>query len=138
MFFNYLAEEDDRAGFRAAVRLTREIFSAAPLEPYRGAEIAPGPDVTTDDEIDAWVAETAETAYHPCGTCRMGADDMAVTAADGRVHGLEGVRVVDASLMPSATNGNLNAPTIMMAEKISDAVLGREPLPPSVAAYDAG
>jgi len=138
MFFNYLAEEEDRAGFRAAVRLTRAIFATDPLAPYRGEEIAPGPDVTGDDEIDAWVAETAETAYHPCGTCRMGADAMAVAAPDGRVHGLEGLRVVDASLMPTATNGNLNAPTIMMAEKISDAVLGREPLPPSVAAYDAG
>jgi choline dehydrogenase len=134
MFFNYLAEEEDRAGFRAAVRLTRAIFATDPLAPYRGEEIAPGPDVTGDDEIDAWVAETAETAYHPCGTCRMGADAMAVAAPDGRVHGLEGLRVVDASLMPTATNGNLNAPTIMMAEKISDAVLGREPLPPSVAA----
>ena len=138
LVFNYLEHADDRAGFRAAVRLTREIFAAAPLDPYRGPEIAPGADVQGDDEIDDWVARTAETAYHPCGTCRMGDDPLGVVGPDGRVRGLDGIRVVDASIMPSVTNGNLNAPTIMIAEKLADAILGLVPLPPSKAPFDAG
>ncbi len=136
MLFNYLTEEEDRAGFRACVRLTRDIFAAEPLDPYRGREIAPGPDVRTDDEIDDWVARTAETALHPSGTCRMGTDGMAVVDNEGRVRGLQSLRVVDASIMPTVTNGNLNAPTIMIGEKISDAILGRDALPISNAPFE--
>jgi choline dehydrogenase len=138
LFFNYLDHADDRAGFRAAVRLTRDIFAQAPLDPYRGGEIAPGEAVQSDDEIDDWVARTAETAYHPCGTCRMGTDAQAVVAPDGKVHGVGGLRVVDSSIMPSVTNGNLNAPTIMIGEKLADAILGNDPLAPSNAPFDAG
>ena len=136
--FNYLEHPDDRAGFRAAVRLTREIFAQTPLDPLRSGEIAPGDTVQSDDEIDAWVARTAETAYHPCGTCRMGDDALSVVAPDGKVHGVSGLRVVDASIMPSVTNGNLNAPTIMIGEKLADAILGKDPLAPSNAPFDAG
>ena len=131
MFFNYLDHEDDRLTFRLGVRLTREILAQPALDPFRGAEIAPGPGVNTDDEIDTWVADNAATGYHPCGSCRMGADEMAVVDAQTRVHGVEGLRVVDSSLMPFITNGNLNAPTIMIGEKAADLILGREPLAPS-------
>ncbi|MBU3738459.1 MAG: choline dehydrogenase, partial [Rhodoferax sp.] len=123
--FNYLATEQDRKEMRAAVRLTREIFAQAAFDPFRGIELSPGPDVQSDGEIDAHIAAQAETAYHPCGTCRMGYDEMAVTDGDGRVHGVDGLRVVDASIMPNIVSGNLNAPTIMMAEKLSDAIRGR-------------
>lgn len=129
--FNYLSEEEDKRAFRSAVRLTREIFSQPAFDSYRGEEIAPGPDVVTDDQIDAWIADNAETAYHPAGTCRMGTDDTAVVDSECRVHGIESLRVVDSSIMPTLTNGNINAPTIMIAEKASDHVLGREPLKPA-------
>ncbi|MDA0998065.1 MAG: choline dehydrogenase [Proteobacteria bacterium] len=136
LLFNYLTDADDRAGFRAAVRLTRAIFAQPPFDPYRGAEIAPGPDIRSDSDVDDWVAATAETAYHPCGTCKMGSDPMSVVNPEGRVHGIIGLRVVDASVMPTVTNGNLNAPTIMIGEKISDAILGLDPLPLSNAPFD--
>ncbi|MBA1146313.1 choline dehydrogenase [Ectothiorhodospiraceae bacterium WFHF3C12] len=129
ILFNYMATERDRREMRDAVKLTREILQQAPLAPYRGRELEPGPDVTSDDAIDAWVRKMGESAYHPSCTCRMGDDDGAVVDGQGRVHGLEGLRVVDASIMPRITTGNLNAPTIMMAEKIADVVRGREPLP---------
>lgn len=131
LFFNYLSAEEDRAGFRACVRLTREIFAQQPLDPYRGREIAPGPDVDSDDEIDHWVAETAETALHPSCACKMGTDPMAVVDPETRVHGVEALRVVDSSIFPTVTNGNLNAPTIMVGEKAADLILGKTPLPPS-------
>ncbi|WP_404379583.1 choline dehydrogenase [Caenispirillum salinarum] len=131
MVFNYLDNEDDKQGFRAGLRFTREIFEQPAFAPYRGAEVSPGPDVVRDDEIDDWVAETAETAYHPAGSCRMGTDPDAVVDPDGRVHGMESLRVIDSSIMPTVTNGNLNAPTIMLAEKLADRVLGCDPLPPS-------
>ena len=131
MFFNYLDHEEDRLAFRNGMRLTREIFAQPAFDPYRGAELAPGTEVQTDDEIDAWVADHAETGYHPCGSCRMGTDDMAVVDPQTRVHGLEGLRVVDSSLMPFITNGNLNAPTIMIGEKAADLILDKVPLPPS-------
>ena len=130
LLFNYLAEEDDRAGFRACVRLTREVFAQQPLDPYRGREIAPGADVQTDDEIDHWVAENAETAYHPAGACAMGVDAMAVVDPETRVRGIERLRVVDSSIFPTVTNGNLNAPTIMLAEKAADHLPGRTLLAP--------
>ncbi len=130
MFFNYLDEEADRQAYRDGVRLTREIFAQPAFDPYRGDEAAPGPDVVTDDEIDEWIANSAETAYHPAGTCRMGRDAMAVVDPECRVHGIEGLRVVDSSIMPTLTNGNINAPTIMIGEKAADHVRGRDPLGP--------
>jgi len=133
MRFNYLAEEEDRATFRRAVRLTREIFAQPALDPYRDEEILPGPAVQSDAEIDAWVAGHAETAYHPSCTCPMGTGPDAVVDAELRVHGIDGLRVVDSSVMPEITNGNLNAPTIMIAEKASDLILGRPPLTASQA-----
>lgn len=131
LFFNYFAEEEDKEGFRACVRLTREIFAQAPMDPFRGREISPGPDVQSDDEIDHWVAETAETALHPSCACKMGTDAMAVVDPEARVHGIEGLRVVDSSIFPTITNGNLNAPTIMVGEKAADLILGRDPLAPT-------
>lgn len=138
LFFNYLAEEEDRRVFRDGIRLTREIFAQPALEPYRGKELLPGADVQTDDELDAYTAQHAETAYHPCGTCKMGTDPMAVVDPQTRVHGIQGLRVIDSSIMPFITNGNLNAPTIMIGEKGADHLLGKGMLPASNApAYSA-
>ncbi|MBT6826727.1 MAG: choline dehydrogenase, partial [Rhodospirillales bacterium] len=131
MFFNYLNHPDDRRVFRDGIRLTREIFAQAAFDPYRGPEIAPGKDVVTDDEMDHWVADNAETGYHPCGTCKMGTDPMAVVDPETRVHGIQNLRVADSSLMPFITNGNLNSPTIMMGEKAADHILGNNMLAPS-------
>ncbi|MCB2102810.1 MAG: choline dehydrogenase [Rhodobacterales bacterium] len=133
ILFNYMSHPDDWADMRACVRLTREIFGQDAFAPFRGDEIAPGPDVTSDDAIDAFVRRTVQSAYHPSCTCPMGPDPAAgaVVDAAGRVHGLTGLRVVDSSVMPSITTGNLNAPTIMVAEKMADAIMGRPPLPRS-------
>jgi choline dehydrogenase len=120
------------------VRLTREIFEQPAFARYRGRELAPGTDVTSDAAIDAFIRAKADSAYHPCGTCRMGKDHNAVVDPECRVRGLEALRVVDASIMPSMVSGNLNAPTIMMAEKAADLILGRQPPPPSNApVYEA-
>lgn len=135
ILFNYMGTEQDRKEMRAGVRLTREIFAQAAMEDFKGEEISPGAQVQTDDEIDEHIRNHAETAYHPSGTCRMGTDAMAVTDPQGRVHGVDGLRVVDASLMPLIVSGNLNAPTIMMAEKIADLVRGRTPLTPVVTPF---
>ena len=136
--FNYMSDPDDWIEMRACVRLTREIFAQPAFDPYRGEELAPGAAVQSDDEIDAFVRETVESAYHPCGTCKMGTDAMAVVDPQNRVHGMEGLRVVDSSIMPAITTGNLNAPTVMIAEKAADAIRGRNPLPRSDApAYAA-
>ncbi len=134
--FNYLEHADDRAGFRACVRLTREIIGQDAFAPYRGPEIQPGEAITSDTDIDAWVRANAESAYHPTGTCKMGADDdpLAVLDPACRVRGIDGLRVVDSSIFPAITNGNLNAPSIMVAEKGADAIRGRAPLAPSNAA----
>jgi choline dehydrogenase len=131
MRFDYLSDEEDRTTFRSAVRLTREIFAQAAFDPWRGEEVLPGPGVSTDDELDAWVADHAETAYHPSCTCPMGTGPDAVVDARLNVHGIDRLRVVDSSVMPVITNGNLNAPTIMIGEKASDMILGKSPLPPS-------
>ncbi len=131
ILFNYMSTEQDRKEMRAAVRLTREIFQQAAFDAFRGVELSPGIQVQSDDEIDAHIRANAETAYHPSGTCRMGTDEMSVTDGQGRVHGVERLRVVDASIMPQVVSGNLNAPTIMMAEKLSDAIRGRAPMPPT-------
>ncbi|WP_444921729.1 choline dehydrogenase [Microbulbifer sp. CnH-101-G] len=133
MVFNYLDHEEDKQAFRSGLHFTREIFAQAGMDPYRGREISPGPDVQSDDEIDHWLAETAETAYHPAGSCRMGTDEMAVVDPECRVHGIENLRVVDSSIMPTLTNGNLNAPTIMIGEKAADHILGKSLLKPSTA-----
>jgi len=133
LVFNYLGEPEDRQTFCRALGLTREILAQPALDPYRGRELSPGPDVATPDEILAWVAETAVSAYHPSGTCRMGIDEMAVVDPECRVHGIEALRVVDSSVMPTLTNGNINAPTIMIAEKAADHVAGRTLLDPSAA-----
>ncbi|MVW74520.1 choline dehydrogenase [Pseudomonas xionganensis] len=129
--FNYLQHEDDREGFRACVRLTREIIAQPAMDPYRGEEIQPGRGVQSDEEIDRFVRQAVESAYHPCGSCRMGEDELAVVDSQTRVHGLEGLRVVDSSIFPSIPNGNLNAPTIMLAEHAADLIRGREALPAS-------
>ncbi len=133
IMFNYMSCSDDWIEMRACVRLTREIFAQAAFAPYRGGEIQPGADVTSDEAIDAFVRRHVESAYHPCGTCRMGdpADPLAVIDPSTRAIGLDGLHVVDSSIMPSITTGNLNAPTIMLAEKAADHILGRPPLPPS-------
>jgi len=137
ILFNYLGHPDDLAEFRAGTRLTREIFAQKAFDPYRGREIQPGKDVQTDEEIDAFVRAKVESAYHPSCSCKMGrsSDPMAVVDPEGRVYGVEGLRVIDSSVMPSITTGNLNAPTIMLAEKMADHVLGHAPLPPSAAPY---
>lgn len=133
--FNYMSTEQDRKEMRAAIRLTREIFSQPAFDPFRGEELSPGPSVQTDAEIDAHIRANAETAYHPSCSCRMGEDGFAVTDGVGRVHGVDGLRVVDASIMPDVVSGNLNAPTIMMAEKLADAIRGRTALARSTAPF---
>ena len=135
--FNYMSHPDDWAEMRACVRLTREIFAQSPFDAYRGAELQPGSHVTEDADIDAFIRDKVETAYHPSCSCKMGrADDpMAVVDPATRVIGVDGLRVVDASIMPSITTGNLNAPTLMIAEKAADQILGRPPLAPSNADY---
>ena len=133
ILFNYMQREGDRQEMRAAVRLTREIFAQKAFDPYRGEELAPGPAVQSDAEIDAFVRAKGESAYHPSCTCKMGTDSMAVVDAETRVHGIEGLRVVDASIMPSIVSGNLNAPTIMIAEKAADLIRGKAPPPLSEA-----
>ena len=128
--FNYMSHEDDWADFRHCVRLTREIFGQNAFAPFSGAEIQPGANVQSDDEIDNFLREHVESAFHPCGTCKMGAvdDPMAVVDPECRVIGVEGLRVADSSIFPRITNGNLNGPSIMTGEKASDHILGRTPL----------
>ncbi|MCY1417166.1 Oxygen-dependent choline dehydrogenase [compost metagenome] len=131
ILFNYLQREEDREGFRRCVRLTREIIGQPAMDRFRESEIAPGPNVNTDEEIDAFVRDNLESTYHPCGSCRMGEDDMAVVDSELRVRGLQGLRVIDSSVFPTEPNGNLNAPTIMLAERAADLVRGRKMLPPA-------
>jgi choline dehydrogenase len=128
--FNYMSQEKDWEEFRNCIRLTREIFAQDAFKPYVKNEIQPGANVQTDDELDAFIREHAESAYHPCGTCKMGrADDPnAVVDPQGRVIGVEGLRVADSSIFPRIPNGNLNAPSIMVGEKMSDHILGLDPL----------
>jgi choline dehydrogenase len=137
ILFNYMSHADDWRDMRACVRLTREIFAQPAFAPYRGREIQPGADTTTDEAIDDFIRDKVESAYHPCGTCRMGSPDdpASVVTPDTRVIGIEALRIVDASIMPRITNGNLNAPTIMLAEKAADMILGRPPLAPSHAPF---
>ncbi|MBB1352062.1 MULTISPECIES: choline dehydrogenase [unclassified Pseudoalteromonas] len=128
ILFNYLEHQDDIEGFRACVRLTRDIIEQSAFDEYRDEEIQPGKHIQTDEEIDAFVRQAVESAYHPSCSCKMGEDDMAVVNSNTQVHGIEGLRVVDSSIFPTVPNGNLNAPTIMVAEKAADIILGKEPL----------
>ena len=123
--FNYMSHPDDWLEFRACMRLTREIFAQTPFAPYRGMELAPGAEAQDDADLDSFLKRKVESAYHPCGTCRMGTDDDAVTDPNGRVRGVDGLRVVDSSLMPQATAGDLNAPTLVLAERMADLIRGR-------------
>jgi choline dehydrogenase len=129
---NYLASEEDRRALREGAKMVRAVAAQSALKPIRGDELFPGPEVQSDVDIDAWIRRTAETIYHPVGTCRMGVmgDGMAVVDDTLKVFGLEGLRVVDASVMPTLVGGNTNAPTIMVAEKASDLILGKERLAP--------
>ena len=134
---NYLSQEEDFIQLRAGIRHIREIHAQPAFDPFRGPERRPGPIVESDDDLDEFIRETANTVYHLCGTCRMGNDAGAVTDEQGRVHGLEGLRVVDASLIPQITSCNTNAPTIMIAEKIADAIRGKPALSaPGVGFYE--
>ena len=132
ILFNYLEAQQDREDWRACIHLTREIFDQPAMEPFRGAEIQPGRSVTSNSELDDWVRQNVESAYHPSCTCRMGAIDDATAVLDSacRVKGVESLRVVDSSVFPEITNGNLNAPTIMLAERVADMILGGSLLPP--------
>ncbi len=121
--FNFLSTEHDRSGVLAAIRKGRELMATSPMKEVTGEEIAPGVHLQKDDELLDWVAKNAETTYHPIGTCRMGADPLAVVDSELRVHGLKGLRVADASIMPTLTSGNTNAPTIMIGEKCAEMVL---------------
>ncbi|MGB6119825.1 MAG: choline dehydrogenase [Mesorhizobium sp.] len=133
ILFNYMSHPDDWADFRHSIRLTREIFGQAAFDIYRGREISPGSQVQTDEELDDFIRTHAESAYHPCGTCRMGRADDAMSVVDPelKVIGVDSLRVADSSIFPRITNGNLNAPSIMTGEKASDHILGRTPLAPS-------
>ncbi len=131
--FNYMSKDEDWQDFRSCIRLTREIIAQPAMQEFAGGEIQPGDDVTSDEAIDDFIRQHAESAYHPCGTCKMGSekDPMAVVDPQCRVIGIEGLRVADSSIFPSIPNGNLNGPSLMVGEKASDHVLGLDPLPPS-------
>ncbi len=134
--FNYLSTPNDRREWIEAIRQARHILNQPAMAEFNGGEISPGPSVSTDEEILAWVARDAETALHPSCTCRMGTDDMAVVDPDSmRVRGVEGLRVVDASVFPYVTNANIYAPTMMVAERAADLILGKQPLPPQETPY---
>ena len=136
ILFNYMSQDSDWRDFRAAIRLTREVLDQPAFAPHSKREIQPGPALQSDDEVDGFIREHAESAYHPCGTCRMGRanDAGAVVDPQCRVIGVDGLRVADSSIFPRITNGNLNGPSIMVGEKASDHILGRDPLPADNAA----
>jgi choline dehydrogenase len=131
--FNYMSTPEDWADFRHCIRLTRELFATDAFKPFAGKEIAPGDTVQSDEQLDAFIKDAVESAYHPTGTCRMGRidDPLAVVDPTCRVIGVEGLRVADSSIFPRITNGNLNGPTIMIGEKAADHILGKDPLPRS-------
>ena len=128
--FNYLKEPEDIEAFRACVRLTREIIQQQAFDGYRGGEIQPGETIQSDADIDAFVRQAVESAYHPSCTCKMGTDSMSVVDPETRVQGLDGIRIVDSSIFPTIPNGNLNGPTIMLAERAADLIKGTGTLPP--------
>lgn len=131
--FNYLQTEQDRRDAIDAVHITRRVMSMPAFDPYRGEELTPGPNVKTDEEILAWIQANAESEYHPASSCTMGLGDMSVVDPELRVHGVENLRVVDASIMPTVVSGNTNAATIMIGEKAADIIAGQTPLPASYA-----
>ena len=134
--FNYLSTEQDRREWIESIRVARDILNQPAMAPFNGGEISPGPSVDTDEEILEWVARDAETALHPSCTAKMGTDAMSVTDPQTMgVHGVEGLAVVDASVMPYVTNGNIYAPVMMVAEKAADLILGNEPLPPATVPF---
>jgi choline dehydrogenase len=131
--FNYMADPQDWVDFRECIKLTREIFAQDAFTPFRGREIQPGEAAQDDDALDDFIREHAESAYHPCGTCKMGdpEDPMAVVDPETRVIGVEGLRVADSSIFPQVPNGNTNGPSLMVGEKAADHILQRNPLAPS-------
>ena len=131
--FNYMSHESDWIDFRNCIRLTREIFSQPAFEPFADSEISPGKDVQSDEQLNDFIRDNVESAYHPCGTCKMGdkSDPMSVVDPETRVIGVDKLRVADSSIFPQITNGNLNAPSIMVGEKASDHILGKKLLPKS-------
>ena len=130
--FNYLSTDQDRREWREAIRVARLILNQPAFDPFNGGELSPGPSVETDEQVLEWVAKDSETALHPSCTCKMGTDDMAVVdPLSMKVHGLDGLRVVDASVFPFITNGNIYAPVMMTAEKAADLILERTPIPPA-------
>ena len=133
ILFNYMSREEDWSDFRHCIRVTREVFSQPAFDPYRGHEIQPGDVLQSDDELNGFIKEHVESAYHPSCSCRMGAasDPMAVVDPECRVIGVERLRLADSSIFPRIPNGNLNSPSIMVGEKASDHILGRDPLPPT-------
>ena len=138
--FNYLSTEQDRREWVEAIRVVRGILNQPAMDPFNAGETSPGPSVSTDDEILEWVAKDGETALHPSCTARMGVDDMSVVdPLTMKVHGTDGLRVADASVMPYVTNGNIYAPVMMVAERAADLILGNTPLAPeSVTFYRRG
>jgi len=135
ILFNYLSTPQERQEWVEAIHCTRKILSQPAFDGLRGDELAPGEEVQTDEEILDFVAREGESAYHPSCTCKMGNDSEAVVDSELRVHGTDGLRVVDASVMPLITNGNIYAPVLMIAEKAADLILGNEPQAPSSAAF---
>lgn len=131
--FNYMSHDSDWQDFRYCIRLAREVFAQPAFDDLRGREISPGDGVASDEALDDHIRDHAESAFHPCGTCKMGDvnDEMAVVDSQCRVIGIDGLRVVDSSIFPSITNGNLNGPTLMVAEKAADHILGNTMLSPS-------
>ena len=136
--FNYLQHQEDYAALRAGIENTREIFRTDSFRPYTGKEISPGGLVKGQDDLNQFIQDTLRSTKHPCGTCKMGSDAESVVDEQGRVHGIDRLRVVDASIMPQITSGNTNAPTVMLAEKIADAIRGRSPLCPEDAGCKIG
>lgn len=132
ILFNYMGTENDREEMRDGIRLAREIIAQKPFDPYRGKELTPGPEATSDEDIDEFVRQRGESAYHPTCTCKMGTefDPDAVVNNAGQVFGVENLRVADASIMPDLISGNTDTPTVMIAEKLSDRITGKKPLPP--------
>ncbi|HEX4194101.1 MAG TPA: GMC oxidoreductase, partial [Stellaceae bacterium] len=131
---NFLSTDADRRALRSAFKVLRRIVASPPLAPIMASELSPGTGVQSDSEIDAFIRQTLDTVYHPVGTCRMGKDENAVVGLDFRVRGVDGLRVVDASVFPDLTGGNINAVVMMVAEKASDVIRGRTPLPAEEAA----
>ena len=123
ILFNYLEHEDDLRQTRECIHVARKILSQSSLKPYSGKEVGPGAEAQSDEQLDEYIRSKAETAYHPCGTLKMGIDKMAVVDENLRIHGLQNIRVIDASVIPEIPSANLNAPTLMIAEKASDVIM---------------